>query len=167
MPSKKNPHDQGQKVSHALQVKAQKLDEDAQRRGRARDKAGQYLSKVTEEEWEWCIEEVRRGNTDANICRHLGIHSASLASKRRNDPVFAKAYSEALEDAFVTIAQETRSVARGDEGFSSGDVQRDRLIVETDLKLAAKFARKILGDKIDVDVRSVNIVINKDDEDLI
>lgn len=139
---------------------------DADRRLNERTDGGKFLAKITPEEWEWAIEQIRSGNTDANICRHLGLNKGAIATKRRQDPVFAQAYSEALEDAFVTIAQETRAVARGDEGYSSGDVQRDRLIVETDLKLAAKFARKILGDKLEIEQKSINIVIRGDSDDL-
>lgn len=50
------------------------------------------------------------------------------------------------------IAARTRQTARGktaDEGGdSSGDVQRDKLIIETDLKLLAKWDPKRYGDLI-------------------
>lgn len=162
----------GQTISAALQAKAQETAQAAQLRAQDIKAALPYVTKVPPEAWDWTIEQIRGGDTDANIIRSLEdklsitLSRGVIALKRRQDPEFAARYLEALEDAFVTIAQETRDVARGVEGFSSGDVQRDRLIVETDLKLAAKFARKLLGDKLDVDVRSVNIVLRGDSDDV-
>ncbi len=46
------------------------------------------------------------------------------------------------------IAIGCRLVARG-QGESSGDVQRDKLIVDTDLKLLAKWNPKKYGDRIE------------------
>jgi hypothetical protein len=47
------------------------------------------------------------------------------------------------------IAARTRETARG-FGDSSGDVQRDKLIIETDLKLLAKWDPKRYGDRLDL-----------------
>ena len=41
-------------------------------------------------------------------------------------------------------------MANGVPGFSSGDVARDKLIIETDLKLLAKWHAKKYGDKLDL-----------------
>lgn len=49
------------------------------------------------------------------------------------------------EDA---IAARLREIARGGIG-SSGDVQRDKLIVDTDLKLLAKWNPKRWGDRVE------------------
>jgi hypothetical protein len=39
----------------------------------------------------------------------------------------------------------------GDGGESTNDVQRDKLIIETDLKLLAKWNPKKYGDKVNVE----------------
>lgn len=166
MPKQKPSTPQAARSSAGQQALAKTINDNAQRRTLEQNEAGRFMAKITPEEWDWAIEQVRGGDTDANICRHLGLHKASMAVKRRQDPVFRDRYMEALEDAFTMIAQETRDVARGAEGYSTGDVQRDRLVVETDLKLASKFARKILGDKLDVEVKSLNIILKGDDGEL-
>jgi hypothetical protein len=56
--------------------------------------------------------------------------------------------AHAREIGFDTIAANTRLVAAGVEGHSSGDVQRDKLIVDTDLKLLAKWDPKRYGEKV-------------------
>lgn len=118
------------------------------------------------EEWDWVIDRIRDGDTDANIARHFGLSSGAIAVKRREDPEFRQRYFDALEDAMVAIAQDTMAVARGVEGYSSGDVQRDRLIVETDLKLASKFAKKILGDKPLIEAASFTVIVKQDGDGL-
>lgn len=55
------------------------------------------------------------------------------------------AITRAREIGFDQIAYNVMNTARG-KGDSSGDVQRDKLIVETDLKLLAKWLPKKYGD---------------------
>jgi hypothetical protein len=61
------------------------------------------------------------------------------------DETIAQAIARAREDGGDAIAQRARETARG-AGDSKGDVQRDKLIVETDLKLLAKWHPKRYGD---------------------
>ena len=65
-------------------------------------------------------------------------------------PELASAIAQARLEGFDAIARKTRETTRG-RGDSSGDVQRDKLIVETDLKLLAKWDPKRYGDRINVD----------------
>ncbi len=72
---------------------------------------------------------------------------------RKSFPEFDKAYIEARAAGYDAIANRTRTVARGqaaDEDLiegSSGDVQRDKLIIDTDLKLLAKWYPAKYGDR--------------------
>lgn len=157
---------QAQRSSDGQQQRALTITADAERRIRERNEAGQFLAKVTDEQWADVIERVRGGDTDANLCRELGVSGGTIALKRRQDPAFAQAYYEALEDAFVSIAQETLAISDGVDANPTGDVQRDRLRVETRLKLASKFARKILGDQPLIDARSVTIIARTDGDDI-
>ena len=65
-------------------------------------------------------------------------------------PAFSADIARGRLDGFDAIARRARLTTRG-KGDSSGDVQRDKLIVETDLKLLAKWDPKRYGDKISVD----------------
>ena len=63
------------------------------------------------------------------------------------DESFALDIAHAREVGYDKIAARTRLTAQGVEGHSSGDVQRDKLIVDTDLKLLAKWDPKRYGDR--------------------
>lgn len=62
-------------------------------------------------------------------------------------PEVSAAIAHAREVGFDVIAHGMRQVARGLSG-STGDVPRDRLIVETDFKLLAKWDPKRYGDMV-------------------
>ncbi len=54
----------------------------------------------------------------------------------------SKDIARAREIGYDVIASRLRLVAAGIEGHTSNDVQRDKLIIETDLKLLAKWTKK-------------------------
>jgi len=56
-------------------------------------------------------------------------------------PSVASDIARAREIGYDVIANRTRDTARG-RGDSTADVQRDKLIIETDLKLLAKWTKK-------------------------
>jgi hypothetical protein len=62
------------------------------------------------------------------------------------DPAFFSRYQRAREIGYDQIAITARETTRG-AGDSSGDVQRDKLIVETDLKLLAVWSPKRYGNR--------------------
>lgn len=85
------------------------------------------------------------------ICRDEKMPSSRAVNDWQNGVVssvpksVSAAIARAREIGYDTIANKTRSVARGLEG-STGDVARDKLIIETDLKLLAKWMPKRYGD---------------------
>lgn len=77
-------------------------------------------------------------------------------------PEFSSAIARSRLEGFDAIARRARQTARG-RGDSTQDVQRDKLIVETDLKLLAKWDPKRYGDRLNVDgiePSVVNLTIN-------
>ena len=93
-------------------------------------------------------ERLSKGEPLAQICRDEGMPCPNTVRTwaREREPL-AEAIARAREDGFDEIATRTRETARG-RGDSSGDVQRDKLIIETDLKLLAKWDPKRYGDRI-------------------
>src|SRR5262249_54902884 len=68
------------------------------------------------------------------------------------NPAFASDIARARIDGHDAIAERTRGVARGDVGAgSTGDVQRDKLIIDTDLKLLAKWDPRRYGERLALD----------------
>lgn len=91
----------------------------------------------------------------AVLCREDGMPSdGTVRAWARDDSELSDAIACAREAGFDAIAHRVRATVRGkaedDGGDSTGDVQRDRLIAETDLKLLAKWDPKRYGDKLDL-----------------
>lgn len=101
----------------------------------------------TPETKEAILERIANGEPLEQVCRDPNMPSVSAVNNwRRNDPVFDGDFARARETGHDAIAARTRDIARGLEG-SSGDVVRDRLIIETDLKLLAKWDKRY-SDKV-------------------
>lgn len=60
---------------------------------------------------------------------------------QRTDSDISEHIARARDTGHDIIAQRARETARG-RGETSGDIQRDKLIIETDLKLLAKWNRR-------------------------
>jgi hypothetical protein len=108
-----------------------------------------YADKLAEE----IVERLSGGEPLAQICRDEHMPAPSTISDwKRAHPAFSVSFARGREVGFDAIAARTRQTARGkkeDEGGdSSGDVQRDKLIIETDLKLLAKWDPKRYGEKL-------------------
>lgn len=98
------------------------------------------------------IEELCAGLADgiplAQLCRQEGMPAyITVWTWMRDMPEVNKAIACAREAGEDVIATNTRLTARG-IGESTHDVQRDKLIIDTDLKLLAKWNPKKYGDKL-------------------
>ena len=97
------------------------------------------------------IKGISHGTPLAVLCRELGVGRRTVYDWRDADPEFAAHIARARESGYDAIASRTRMTARGkgeeEGGDSTGDVQRDKLIIETDLKLLAKWDPKRYGER--------------------
>jgi hypothetical protein len=111
------------------------------------------------------LERIGSGDPLAVICRGERMpHRSTVSAWCLAQPDFAARYAQAREVGFDAIACRVREIARG-VGESTKDVQRDKLIIETDLKLLAKWDPKRYGDKIDLNatgVGEIRIVVGGD-----
>jgi hypothetical protein len=87
------------------------------------------------------------------LCRGDGMPSArSVHDWKRSEPDIAAPIARAREAGADMIAQRLRLTARGkgpeEGGDSTGDVARDKLICDTDLKLLAKWFPATYGDRV-------------------
>lgn len=107
-------------------------------------------------------ERISEGIPMAVICRDSHMpHVTTVDDWAKRHPEFSLSIARARQDGGHYIADRARATARG-KGDSTGDVQRDKLIVDTDLKLLAKWFPKDYGDKITADLNhtgEVRIVI--------
>lgn len=86
------------------------------------------------------------------ICRDIGVPVKTVNDWRLTDDDIRAQFDEARDEGYDAIAHRTRGTARGKDeaqgGDSTGDVQRDKLIIDTDLKLLAKWDPRRYGDKV-------------------
>lgn len=98
------------------------------------------------------VERIGKGETIADTCRDLQLGRTTVYDWQKEHPEFAERIAHARVSGFDAIAERTRATARGIGpefgGDGTGDVQRDKLIIETDLKLLAKWDPKRYGEKV-------------------
>jgi hypothetical protein len=88
------------------------------------------------------------GEPLAQICRDKHMPAKRTVSDwKARTPDFKAAVDDARDEGYDFIANLLRETARG-KGDSTKDVQRDKLIIETDLKLLAKWDPRRYGDKL-------------------
>jgi len=93
-------------------------------------------------------ERLSHGEPMAHICRDKGMPAVRTVNDWTHaDPEVEEAIASSRRDGWDAIAWRCRETARG-RGDSTDDVRRDKLIVETDLKLLAKWDWKRYGDRI-------------------
>jgi hypothetical protein len=110
-------------------------------------------------------ERISQGEPMAQICRAAGMPAVRTVTDwmERDAGVFAS-IARARIEGFDAIAANVRLVARG-LGESTMDVARDKLIIDTDLKLLSKWDPKRYGDRVDLEVKGdavVRVVIGGD-----
>jgi len=94
------------------------------------------------------LERVSTGEPLAVVLREPDkVHYTAWYEWVRSDESLALAYARARAAGLDQIVQRLRETARGG-GESTGDVQRDKLIVETDLKLLKCWDPKRYGDRV-------------------
>ena len=92
----------------------------------------------------------------AVICREDGMPcDDTVRNCADEDERFARDIARARECGFDQIAHRLRSTSRG-IGESTGDVVRDKLIIDTDLKLLAKWDPKRYGDRPEIMIQNNN-----------
>jgi len=103
-------------------------------------------SPFTPELWAQIIERTEEGEYLRPICRDLGIGKSTAYDWMEADPILKAQYKAARAEGWDVIAQRTRDTARG-KGDSTQDVARDKLIIDTDLKMLSKWYPGKYGDK--------------------
>lgn len=95
---------------------------------------------------------LRIGTPLTVICSEEGMPGyTTIWEWKQDDADLSEAIACARDQGHDTIANRIRLTVRGkteaEGGESTGDVQRDKLIADTDLKLLAKWDPKRYGDK--------------------
>lgn len=127
--------------------------------------AGQHMphpSKKDPELIDSVLERVAKGEPLAPILREPGMpHYTAWYDWCRADEALSLAYARARAAGYDHIAITARETARG-RGESTQDTQRDRLIIETDLKLLKCWDPKRYGDKVALSGDADNPIVVED-----
>lgn len=122
-------------------TKTQKPSSAPKKRGRPLLRSLQLCEKIGER--------LGQGEPLTHICRDIGIDDRTVRKWMDEDPDIRAVIAHARAVGEDAIAHKCRDTARG-KGDSTGDVQRDKLIIDTDLKLLAKWNPKRYGDKVQI-----------------
>lgn len=100
-----------------------------------------------------CLHIAEFGEPMEVVCLRAGMPEVSTVRKYCDRHPEAKDQIEnARLGGVYTLACNLRKVARGETGHSSKDVNRDKLIVDTEFKILRAIAPKEFGDKQQVDM---------------
>lgn len=105
----------------------------------------------TPELFEYVCSRIENGEALTAICRDEGMPArGTILLWAERDEEHTRRYARARTIGYDAIAEDLRTITRGGFG-SSGDVQRDKLIADTDIRLLKCWDPKRYGDKFGVD----------------
>lgn len=108
------------------------------------------VSTYSEEVAKRICDRIEQGETLASICRDDDMPAVRTVSRwQKDNPSFGADFVRARDIGHDAIAARLRETARG-KGESTGDIMRDKLIIETDLRLLAKWDPRRYGDKLEI-----------------
>lgn len=117
-------------------------------------------------EAEMLADYVAGGMTLIDAVNTMGLAMRTTHRRIAENPEFAAMMNDARRIGADTIANNVRKVTRGEVGHSSGDVKRDRLIAETDLKLLSKWHPKEYGEKLEIESKTASVAVPVGDDPL-
>ncbi len=122
---------------------------------------------ITDEELESALLRLSAGDNMTSVTAELGVCRSALQWKAHSDPDFRDRLRLALEMGAYAAAENTFSIARGEPGFSTGSIERDKLLVDVSWRWAKTVGNRIFGDKLAVDHRQIVMKFTSDDEGMI
>ena len=100
-----------------------------------------------------CLQMAEFGEPMEVACTRANITNCGVLKRYlKAHPEAAEQVEEARVRGVHTIAYDLRKVAKGEAGFSSKDVNRDKLIIDTDFRILKAIAPREYGDKQHVEV---------------
>ena len=100
-----------------------------------------------------CLHIAEFGEPMEVVCMRAGMPSRqSVWAYCNKHPEAAEQIENARLGGVYTLAYNLRKVAKGEQGHSSKDVNRDKLIIDTEFKILRSIAPKEFGDKQQVDM---------------
>ena len=130
-----------------------------------RNDKGQFVAKMSADDWETVLQRLANGDLPANIVRDMGLSRAAISKKKRDDAEFSRLYTLAIEDGCLARIEDTLNIANEEDGFTTGNLRRDELKIDTIFKSGKHLAPHRFGDKLQIDQRTISINIDRDDSE--
>lgn len=172
MTKKRNPHDQGEKVSKAAEertsVAAQlaTINANNERPLVRRDELGRVLP-LPDIIVDDALFRLSCGEPMRTIALALGFDRSALLSKAHTDPDFASRLRLSQEMGAYAAAENTFAIADGVEGFSTGNLDRDKAKIDVAWRWTKTIGSRIFGDRLAIDHRQIVMKFTSDDEGMI
>jgi hypothetical protein len=96
--------------------------------------------------WESVCDMVENGHTIREISAHYKVNISDINRVNRANPELYKRYAQARESSAEAFEEEVIKAARD----GTGDVARDRLMVDSAKWVAARRNQKLFGDKQEI-----------------
>lgn len=120
---------------------------------------------LSDDQLEWALDRIAAGDTMRNVTKSLGISRAALAVRAHDDPDgFGKSLSIAQEIGTWSRLENAEDMIMNGE-LSTGSFDRDREALKYAMWMASKLNRTKFGDKLQIDHRSVNVHIAREDSE--
>lgn len=148
----KNPHDQGAAVAAAAARRQVMRTEYAQGIAEAAQEAAYVPRLVPEATYDAILTDVANGELLYLACKRRGVSHGLFYNRARVDDAFAERLRQARIDMVLTRLDHTFLIAAGVEGFSTGDVARDSLLVKVTQNAGKAFAPQFFAERVQHDV---------------
>lgn len=118
---------------------------------------------ITDEMREEALILLANGMPMDRVTDYFGVDRCSLLVNGLKNPDFDQRLKMAMALGTVDIVNATSRIAAGEAGYSSGSIERDKLMVDNAWRYAKTIGNRIFGDKLMVDQRSITITVARDD----
>lgn len=152
MMNDKNPHDQGEAVAAAAHRRHAARQEYASGIAEAMQEAAWVPRHVPETTYDAILHDVACGELLYLACKARGVSHGVFYNRARVDDDFAERLRQARCDMVLTRLDHTFLIAQGVDGYSTGDVARDSLLVKVTQSAGKAFAPAYFQDRVQHDV---------------
>lgn len=117
--------------------------------------------KVTEQQYQDALQRLADGDTMRNVTQELGLSRSALLVRAYDHEDFGRMLATAMEIGQLAQLENAVDGLRGGE-MSTGSIERDKAVADFAKWMASRVARRLFGDKLQIDQRQLQIVIRDD-----
>lgn len=120
---------------------------------------------ISDDDLEDALLRLSHGDRMDMVTSAIGVDRSSLLSRATRDRDFSERLQNAQTMGAYARVEYAARVAAGEEGYSTGSIERDKLVCDQAWKWARTIGNRIFGDKLQVEQRTVTINLNKSEQD--